>query len=49
MRWDLTPFRPWEEALVDAEDWITAHEIQAAYRAGVEEANAELKERQGQG
>lgn len=44
MQWDLSPFRPWEAELVDAEDWTAAVAVQNAYRAGVKEADEEARE-----
>jgi hypothetical protein len=42
LQWDVTtPLRPWEWWQVDAEEWTFAREVQAAYRQGVEDANAE--------
>lgn len=44
LQWDVTtPLRPWEWWQVDAEEWTFAREVQAAYRQGVEDANAEKK------
>ena len=42
--WDVTtPVRPWEWWEIDAEAWHEARAVQAAYRQGVDDANAEEK------
>lgn len=41
MSWDLGPVRPWEWWQIDAEEWIEAQAVQAAYRDGITDAREE--------
>lgn len=44
LQWDVTtPLRPWEWWQVDAEEWTFARDVHAAYRQGVDDANAEKR------
>ena len=45
MAWDLSPVRPWEYWELDATEWTEAEQTQAAFRAGLEDAEKEAKRR----
>lgn len=45
--WDLGPVRPWEWWDIDAEEWTEAQEVQAAWKQGIADAEAERKDHTG--
>lgn len=48
MAWDISAVRPWEWWQLDAEEWIEAQAVQAAYREGQADARDEAKTKRGQ-